>query len=124
MRNRFRGGIFFLARYLLTTNFQKGKTMKNTSKILALVLILMTVLMSLSAIAVSAAKTTEPTVIYLTPNANWKQGILEIAVTGAEGRPECIVLDSYRSYYPTATLWQEDGKLRMPGRSVVLLEWK
>ena len=60
----------------------------------------------------------------LITNVNDRERILEIAVTGAEGRPECIVLDSYRSYYPTATLWQGDGKLRMPGRSVVLLEWK
>ncbi|MBR4933731.1 MAG: hypothetical protein IKZ03_04665, partial [Clostridia bacterium] len=59
--------------------------MKNTSKILALVLILMTVLMSLSAIAVSAAKTTEPTVIYLTPNANWKQGNARFAVYTWDG---------------------------------------
>ena len=45
--------------------------MKNTSKILALVLVLMTVLMSLSALTVSAAA---PEKLYLTPSANWKEG--------------------------------------------------
>ena len=44
--------------------------MKNTSKILALVLVLMTVLMSLSALTVSAAA---PEKLYLTPSANWKE---------------------------------------------------
>ena len=44
--------------------------MKNTSKILALVLVVMTVLMSLSALTVSAAA---PEKLYLTPSANWKQ---------------------------------------------------
>ena len=46
--------------------------MKNTSKILALVLVLMTVLMSFSVFTVGAVKTTEPTMVYLTPNNNWK----------------------------------------------------
>ena len=45
--------------------------MKNTSKILALVLVLMTVLMSLSALTVGAAAG-QPEYLYLTPNANWK----------------------------------------------------
>lgn len=46
--------------------------MKNTCKILALVLIVMTVLMSFAAITASAAD--QPEKLYLTPSANWKQG--------------------------------------------------
>lgn len=47
--------------------------MKNTSKILALVLVLMTVLMSLSVLNVSAANITGGVELYVKPNSNWLQ---------------------------------------------------
>ena len=47
--------------------------MKNTSKILALVLVLMTVLMSLSVLNVSAANITGGVELYFKPNSNWLQ---------------------------------------------------
>ena len=46
--------------------------MKRTGKILVALLAVLILLMSMTALTVSAAKTTEPTKIYLTPNANWK----------------------------------------------------
>ena len=47
--------------------------MKKTSKILAFVLIVMTILMSLSAFSASAANIPAGTKLYLVPSANWNQ---------------------------------------------------
>ena len=46
--------------------------MKNTRKILLALLVVFTLLMSFATITASAAQTTADTVIYLTPNSNWK----------------------------------------------------
>ena len=45
--------------------------MKHTRKILVALLIVLTLVMSMVVVA-SAAKTSEPTTLYLTPNSNWK----------------------------------------------------
>ena len=46
--------------------------MKNTRKILVALLVVFTLLMSLTTITAFAAQTSADTVIYLTPNSNWK----------------------------------------------------
>ena len=59
--------------------------MKNTSKILALVLVLMMVFAMTTVITASAVKTTAPTTLYLTPNANWKSQGARFAIYTWDG---------------------------------------
>ena len=46
--------------------------MKTSRKILVALLVVFALLMSLTTVTAFAAKTTQDTVIYLTPNSNWK----------------------------------------------------
>ena len=59
--------------------------MRKTSRILALVLVVMTLFTFATMFTVSAAKTTVDTVIYLTPNANWKQSNARFALYTWDG---------------------------------------
>lgn len=59
--------------------------MKNTRKILLALLVVFTLLMSFATITASAAKTTSDTVIYLTPNSNWKQDNARFALYTWDG---------------------------------------
>ena len=59
--------------YVLNKIYRKDLIfMRKLSKILVLVLVLMTVLSTLTVLTASAAS--QPEYLYLTPNANWKQG--------------------------------------------------
>ena len=58
--------------------------MKNTRKILLALLVVMTLLVSMAVVA-SAAQTTAPTTIYLTPNSNWKVDNARFAVYTWDG---------------------------------------
>ena len=60
----------------------------------------------------------------LITNINGRERFVEISAMGVSGRPECTVLDSTRVFLPTAALWQNDGRIRLPGMSVILLEWR
>ena len=59
--------------------------MKRTRKFLIALLAVVILLTSMSALTVSAAKTTEPTTLYLTPNANWKQDNARFALYTWDG---------------------------------------
>ena len=70
---------------IICPNGQKGKFMKQTRKILIALLVVFTLLMSLTTITTFAAKTTADTVIYLTPNSNWKVDNARFAIYTWDG---------------------------------------
>ncbi len=59
--------------------------MRNTCKILLALLVVMTLMVGMFAVTASAVKTTVPTTIYLSPNANWKQDNPRYAVYTWDG---------------------------------------
>ncbi len=63
--------------------------MKNTRKILVALLVVVSLLMSMAVVA-SAVATTQDTVIYLTPNANWKQDNARFAFYSWDGGDKWI----------------------------------
>ena len=59
--------------------------MKKTNKILFAILVVMTLMVGIFAVTASAAATTAPTTIYLTPNSNWKVDNARFAIYTWDG---------------------------------------
>ena len=61
----------------------------------------------------------------LISNLNQRDRSLTLRLDGTVGvKPKCTVLDANQVFVETKMLWKTDKCLRLPARSVILLEWK